>query len=154
MSIEDKLQYNTNALNRLAEILEKMGAWPLVEAKGPLKSYQLLGEEVTGASARRDQILQGMGATPLEGSHQNALGVEMQEAEKLKEHVYFYEQGKATIKKLALNHRDEIKKLNASYGIERFSDMLVDPNDLKKGVKDFNVLQAYLEALSFIDYNS
>lgn len=50
---------------------------------------------------------------------------------------------KTQINKAAINHRDEIKALNAKFGFKIFADILIDQKDPSKGVKDPAVLEDY-----------
>lgn len=54
-----------------------------------------------------------------------------------------YKAVKALINKLALDHRDEIKALNQKYELKVFSDILIDKENVEKGVTDIKKLEAY-----------
>jgi hypothetical protein len=48
----------------------------------------------------------------------------------------------------AMLHREEIKALNAKYGLKVFADVLIDKEDVNKGVKDPEVVNKYYEDLA------
>lgn len=58
-----------------------------------------------------------------------------------------YPQVRELVLFLAPDFRDEIQALNAKHGLKVLKNMLVDPNDTAKGVKDQGVLNRYYEEL-------
>lgn len=58
---------------------------------------------------------------------------------------------RALISSLALTHRDEIKALNKKYSLSVFADLLVDKDDISKGVVDFEKLESYYAELTRIE---
>lgn len=58
---------------------------------------------------------------------------------------------KELIKKLAAEHRDAIKGLNAKYALGVFDDILLDKKDPSKGVKDEAKLASYYADLAALE---
>ncbi len=70
-----------------------------------------------------------------------------EEPEPLKDPKLDYPTAKALISSLALTHREQIKELNKKYQLSVFAELLVDKNDVTKGVTDQEKLEHYYEDL-------
>jgi hypothetical protein len=67
--------------------------------------------------------------------------------EPVKEASVDFPTAKALINSLALTHREEIKALNKKYELGVFADLLIDKNDVSKGVKNTETLEKYYAEL-------
>lgn len=136
MNIETLIQGNTDALIGLTEAIIKLTA--ALDKKEPASNSQHI--EIPF-------MAETMGAL-------NSLSISkpVENVQKVIESPDLdYPTVKTLINSLALTHRDEIKILNAKYHLAVFADILVDKNDVSKGVKDRVLLQQYYTDLTKIE---
>lgn len=143
--MEDLIKANTAALIALTEAIYKMvGEKPEIGG-APFSEEEIqVHSELMELHAHRAES-KALAAEPV--PRESILGAVPE-----KDNVEVdYQTTKDLIGKLALNHRDAIKALNAKYDLKVFADILVDKNDIAKGVKDEDILWNYYTELKALD---